>query len=71
MDVIYYLQGIEFEWNEMKARINMQKHGITFKEAAEVFFDPFYQTGDASVNMRHVNLYLAILSLNVFCWLCI
>lgn len=26
------------------------KHGVTFEEAAEVFFDPFYQTGDASVD---------------------
>ncbi len=23
---------------------------MTFEEAAEVFFDPFYQTGDASAN---------------------
>jgi uncharacterized DUF497 family protein len=23
---------------------------VTFEEASEVFFDPFYQTGDASVN---------------------
>jgi hypothetical protein len=23
---------------------------VTFEEAAEVFFDPFYQTGDASVD---------------------
>jgi hypothetical protein len=23
---------------------------VTFEEAAEAFFDPFYQTGDASVN---------------------
>jgi uncharacterized DUF497 family protein len=23
---------------------------VTFEEAAEVFFDPFYQTGDASAN---------------------
>jgi hypothetical protein len=28
----------------------VQKHGITFEEAAEVFLDPFYQTGDASTD---------------------
>lgn len=28
----------------------MQKHGIAFEEATEVFFDPFYQTGDASTD---------------------
>ena len=26
----------------------MADHGVTFAEAAEVFFDPFYQGGDAS-----------------------
>ena len=37
MDIIYQLQSVEFEWDEEKARSN-----------AEVFFDPFYQGGDAS-----------------------
>jgi len=50
MNIIYPLQGMEFEWDEDKARLNIQKHGVTFEEAAEVFFDPFYQTGDASVD---------------------
>jgi len=50
MNIIYHLQGMEFEWDEDKARLNIQKHGVTFEEAAEVFFDPFYQTGDASVD---------------------
>ena len=50
MDIIYVLQGVEFEWDENKARINVEKHGVTFEEAAEVFFDPFYQGGEASVD---------------------
>ena len=50
MDVTYQLQGALFEWDENKAHANIQKHGVTFEEAAEVFFDPFYQTGDASVD---------------------
>jgi len=33
-----------------KHRAMQEKHGVTFKEAAEVFFDPFYQTGDASAS---------------------
>lgn len=49
MEIVYRLQGIDFEWHEDKASSNIRKHGVTFKEAAEVFFDPFYQTGDASV----------------------
>ncbi|MGB8980391.1 MAG: BrnT family toxin [Anaerolineales bacterium] len=50
MDITYQLQGILFEWDENKAKINLRKHGVTFEEASEVFFDPFYQTGDASID---------------------
>jgi uncharacterized DUF497 family protein len=49
MDVVYSLQGIEYEWDEDKAASNVQKHGVTFAEAVEAFFDPFYQGGDASI----------------------
>lgn len=49
MDVLYRLQGVEFEWDDEKAESNVFKHGVTFEEAAEAFFDPFYQTGDASI----------------------
>jgi uncharacterized DUF497 family protein len=48
MNVIYRLQGVEFEWDDQKAQRNVEKHGVTFEEAAEVFFDPFYQYGDAT-----------------------
>ena len=48
MDIIYQLQGVEFAWDAEKARSNIADHGVTFEEAAEVFFDPFYQGGDAS-----------------------
>lgn len=50
MDIFYNLQGSEFEWNSEKAEANIIKHGISFEESAEVFFDPFYQTGDATRN---------------------
>ena len=34
------LRGVVFEWDEAKAAGNLVKHdGITFDEAAEVFFD--------------------------------
>ena len=42
------MASLEFEWDEGKARDNVEKHGVTFEEAAEIFFDPFYQEGDAS-----------------------
>lgn len=50
VDVIYHLQDTDFEWDSTKAQINFEKHRVTFEEAAEVFFDPFYQVGDATAN---------------------
>ena len=48
MDVVYFHQGLEFEWDDAKSRANAKKHGVTFEEAASVFFDPFHQGGDAT-----------------------
>jgi uncharacterized DUF497 family protein len=48
MDVVYWLQGLAFEWDAQKAQLNIAQHSVTFEEAAEVFFDPFYQYGDAT-----------------------
>ena len=48
MNVVFRLQGSEFEWDSMKATSNLEKHGVGFEEAAEVFFDPFCQYGDAT-----------------------
>lgn len=45
------LNGITFVWNDGKAKNNPSKHdGITFAQAAEVFFDPFLVVVDASSN---------------------
>ena len=30
---------MEFEWDPLKASINLKKHGISFAEAVEAFFD--------------------------------
>ena len=49
MDVVFWLDGVEFEWDGNKARSNAEKPGVTFEEAAEAFFDPFASLGDASV----------------------
>jgi len=48
MDIEYSLQGVVFTWDEVKAQRNLAQHGVGFEEAAEVFFDPFYQGGDAT-----------------------
>ncbi|HEY3780172.1 MAG TPA: BrnT family toxin [Fimbriimonadaceae bacterium] len=31
-----------FEWDEEKAAANLDKHGLSFEEAATVFSDPLY-----------------------------
>ena len=33
-----------FEWNPKKAETNFKKHGVSFVEAASVFFDPLSLT---------------------------
>ena len=44
----YDVQGESFEWDDQKAKTNFSKHGVSFLTAAEVFFDPFVITVDAS-----------------------
>jgi uncharacterized protein len=36
---------VRFEWNALKAAANLRKHGVSFAEAASVFFDPLSATG--------------------------
>ena len=60
MDITYQLQGVEFVWDEEKARSNIANHGVTFEEAAEVFFDPFYQGVTLLQRMRHASSLSAI-----------
>ena len=51
MDIHYELNGLKFLWNAEKAKINISKHdGISFEQAATVFFDPFFRLVDASRN---------------------
>ena len=37
---------MRFEWNARKAAKNLRKHGVSFDEAASVFFDSLSATGD-------------------------
>lgn len=37
--VVFVLGGMTFEYDEEKNRLNIQKHGISFRSAARVFFD--------------------------------
>ena len=43
------INGMVFVWNDKKAAANPAKHGgVTFEQAATVFFDPFFRLVDAS-----------------------
>ena len=50
MDEQFELHKINFVWDTTKLKINLAKHGISFEQAAEVFFDPFIKIVDASRN---------------------
>lgn len=36
--------GLEFEWDEAKATLNLRKHGVAFVEASTIFIDPLAVT---------------------------
>jgi uncharacterized DUF497 family protein len=33
------MNELHFEWDPVKAQINLEKHGVTFEEAMTVFYD--------------------------------
>lgn len=50
MDLTYSLHGVTFRWDQAKARANLAKHGVTFEQAAQVFFDPYLKYADADID---------------------
>jgi len=56
---------IEFEWDLAKARINVQKHGISFEEAQSVFYDDYalqFDDDGAAEEERFIMLGMSIKS---------
>lgn len=49
VNIRHALHGQTFEWDAEKAAANSRKHGVTFYEACEVFFDPFFRMTDAGL----------------------
>lgn len=49
---------MRFEWNDEKALSNLEKHGVSFGEATEVFYDPNaledFDTGHSGSETRFV-----------------
>ena len=60
MDVKKVINGLPFEWDENKEKINIRKHRISFDEAALVFFDDmrkdFFDYKHSSDENRNVAL---------------
>ena len=48
MDVRYSFGGLLFEWDRNKARTNLEKHGVLFEDACEVFTDPLMRYTDTN-----------------------
>jgi len=61
MDVDFVYAGQRFCWNAEKAQANLEKHGIQFEQACEVFLDPFLRFINASAEdeARHAVIGLA------------
>ncbi|MBW4620839.1 MAG: BrnT family toxin [Cyanosarcina radialis HA8281-LM2] len=36
------MDELRFEWDDRKAESNLRKHGVSFEEAATVFYDSLY-----------------------------
>jgi uncharacterized DUF497 family protein len=51
---------LSFDWDEVKARANEQKHGVSFHEACSVFYDEnalqFYDEVHSKVEARYLLL---------------
>ncbi|KJH72535.1 BrnT family toxin [Aliterella atlantica] len=51
---------LKFEWDERKARVNEQKHGVSFTEAETVFYDEnarlLYDAEHSSEEDRYIML---------------
>jgi uncharacterized DUF497 family protein len=50
VDGAFVHRGTTFVWDPAKAAQNLEKHGVTFEEAATVFDDPLFVLQDASRN---------------------
>lgn len=51
---------IKFEWNDLKNRINIKKHGVSFEEASSVFYDENAILFDDLVHSKNEERFLII-----------
>jgi len=60
----YSLHEICFEWDAQKAARNIRKHGVTFENACEVFFDPFVRMMDPEYHNGQIREAIVGLTMN-------
>ena len=56
----YTFRGQKFNWDRKKNLANIEKHGVSFKDATMVFFDPHFVTYDDENNSYNEERFLAI-----------
>jgi len=52
--------AISFEWDDKKAKSNLQKHGVSFEEASTVFGDELSLTIDDPLHSQEENRLILI-----------
>lgn len=52
--------SLRFEWDENKARQNVEKHGISFEEAVTVFGDPLSLTIDDPLHSQEERRFVTL-----------
>lgn len=40
MSLLVYTKSVAFSWDPNKAAYNLEKHGISFEDATQAFYDP-------------------------------
>jgi uncharacterized DUF497 family protein len=52
--------GLIFEWDETKAKANLEKHGVTFEEARTIFNDAHLLTFEDPYHSDHEMRYISL-----------
>ena len=52
--------SIEFQWDKVKARQNLKKHGVSFEEAITAFYDRLSITIADNEHSREENRYIIL-----------
>ncbi|MBM3124134.1 MAG: BrnT family toxin [Chloroflexi bacterium] len=54
------MEDIEFEWDDEKAESNLEKHGVSFEEAATIFNDPLIASISDPAHSRAEERYISM-----------